>query len=127
MKLSSPYNFTVAHAWPEERMAGRAGIGEGERAGRVRTAGDPGGLENEDLRDEASIGGGGIGIDGMVAGVEGVIGCWFGGSGMSSFITSLVLDSASLAAVDSRRKCLVRRLRGVLLPWCWTRVFFPMA
>ena len=94
-------------------MAGRAGIGEGERAGRVRTAGDPGGLENEDLRDEASTGGGGIGIAGVVAGVEGVIGCWLGGSGMSSFIISLVLDSASLAAVDSRRKCLVRRLRGV--------------
>ena len=94
-------------------MAGRAGIGEGERAGRVRTAGEPGGLENEDLRDDASNGGGGIGINGVVAGVEGVIGCWFGGSGTSSFIISLVLDSASLAAVDSRRKCLVRRLRGV--------------
>jgi hypothetical protein len=57
-------------------MAGRAGIGEGERAGRVRTAGDPGGFENEDLRDDdASNGGGGIGIDGVVAGVEGVMGC----------------------------------------------------
>jgi hypothetical protein len=49
-------------------------MGEGERVGRVRTAGDPGGLENDDLRDEASIGGGGIGIDGVDAGVEGVIG-----------------------------------------------------
>jgi len=94
-------------------MAGRAGIGEGERAGRVWTAGDPGGLENEDLRDDASNDGGGIGIDGVVAGVEGVIGCWFGGGGTSSFMISLVLDSASLAAVDSRRKCLVRRLRGL--------------
>ena len=78
MKLSSPYSFTVAQDGPEEgtaRMAGRAGIGEGERAGRVRTAGDPGGLENEDLRDETSNGGGGMGIDGVVAGVEGVIGC----------------------------------------------------
>lgn len=116
MKLSSPYSFTVAHAGPEEgpaRMAGRAGIGEGERAGRVSTAGDPGGLENEDLRDDASNGGGGMGMDGVVAGVEGVMGCWFGGSGISSFMISLVLDSASLAAVDSRRKCLVRRDRGV--------------
>jgi hypothetical protein len=94
-------------------MAGRAGIGDGERAGRVGMAGDPGGLENEDLRDSASNGGGGIGINGVDAGVEGVIGCWFGSSGMSSFIISLVLDSASLAAVDSRRKCLVRRFRGV--------------
>jgi hypothetical protein len=32
-------------------------------------------LENEDLRDETSIGGGGIGIEGVDAGVEGVIGC----------------------------------------------------
>jgi hypothetical protein len=99
-------------------MAGRAGIGEGERAGRVWTAGDPGGLETEDLRDDTSNGGGGIGMDGVVAGVEGVIGCWFGGSGISSLTTSLVLDSASLAAVDSRRKCLVRRFRGVWLCWC---------
>jgi len=116
VKLSSPYNFTVAHAGAKEgteRMAGRAGIGEGERAGRVWTAGEPGGLENEDLRDDTSSGGGGIGMDGMVAGVEGVIGCWLGGSGISSFMISLVLDSASLAAVDSRRKCLIRRLRGV--------------
>lgn len=116
MKLSSPYNFAVVHIGAEEetaRMAGRAGIGEGERARRVWTAGDPGGLENEDLRDDASTGGGGIGIDGGFAGVEGVIGCWFCDNGNSSFVISLVLDSASLAAVDSRLKCLVRRLRGV--------------
>lgn len=96
-------------------MAGRAGIGEGERVGRVRMAGEPGGLENEDLRDDASTGGGGMGINGVLTGVEGVIGCGIGSSGASSFIISLALDSASLAAVDSRRKCLVRCLRGVWL------------
>jgi hypothetical protein len=63
----------------------------------------------EDLLEEFSTGGGGnIEVEGVLAVVDGVIGCWLPTGRSSSLATSLVVvvtDSASLATVDSRRKC----------------------
>lgn len=94
------------------RIAGRAGIGEGDLAyDRPTRPGELGALEplKEDLRDEVSTDGGGN-MEVELAGVEGVKGCWPEDNMISSLslTASLVEDSASLAAVDSRRKCLER-------------------
>ena len=98
-------------------IAGRGGIGEGERPYLVNVEGDPGALElNEDLRDEASIGGGGNMNAGVlltdVAGVKGA----------ASLLApeAELCDSSGSAAKTEESKSLVvedlRNIRGRVVP-----------
>ena len=102
------------------RIAGSAGIGEGDRPYLPNVDGEPGAFEplkDDLLEDGLSIGGGGnIEVDGVlateVAGVKGVVSLFDPEvEGRSSFSRgiSLATDSASLT-VDSRRN-----IRGLLL------------
>lgn len=133
VKLSSPYNFTEAHALADDgraRIAGRAGIGDGERPYLLKVEGELGAFDplNDERREEGlSMGGGGnIDADGVLAtDVAGVNGA----SPTSSFKS--IADSASLA-VDSLRNILGRLelwpwALGVRLCRCGMRAFFPIA
>lgn len=118
VKLSSPYSLTFAQVDAAEldaiRMAGRAGIGEGDRPYLVKLAGEPGALDplNEDrLDDVLSIGGGNMEVDGVLAtdavGVSSAPPCWLPdpeatASSLRRSLTLVITDSVSLA-FDSLR------------------------
>jgi hypothetical protein len=131
VKLSSPYNLTDDHAFAgNARMAGSAGIGDGDRPYRLECAGEPGAL-TDDRRDEAAFSTGGGNIVALVmgvvatevAGVE-ICGTWLDAppnpnparDAKSSRVCSLKLvaiDSVSLA-VDKRRAMWGRPREGVV-------------
>jgi hypothetical protein len=134
VKLSSPYSCTEAHAAAADgrvRMAGRAGIGEGDRPYLLYWDGELGALEplkDDRLEEGLSRGGGGnIDVDGVlateVAGVNGaamllllVPGAEDKTSSLSlcCSLTPVTTDSDSLV-VDSWRKGLGRLVLGVRL------------
>lgn len=105
------------------RIAGKGGMGEGDRPYRLNVEGEPGALEplNDDRLDEGSMGGGNMADEGPlaedIAGVSGV--------SCTEESSPAIADSTSL--VDSRWKSLGRLALGVRL-WRWgMRVFFPTA
>ena len=114
VKLSSPYNLTDCQPPPDAegdiRIAGKAGIGDGDLPYLACDAGDAAAFDplNEDLLDEGlSNEDGGGNMDDGVLGTDavGVIRGFACEDELSSLVSSLALvrmDSASLA-VDSRR------------------------